>query len=252
MTQQGNPGRRVERFLTTRWSVVQAAGEEDSPASREALARLCEAYWYPLYAFVRRSGHDAAAARDLTQGFFARLLEKRDLAAADPGRGRFRSFLLANLKFFLANERERQGALKRGGGRAPFSMDFEGADSRFGLEPAHGETPERAFERTWALALLERVLELVGREYARRGQGELFEALRPELTGAEPESRRALAERLSMTEGALKVALHRLRRRYGDALREAIAETVADPSEVDREIGALFEVLGPEKTGGAL
>ena len=231
------------RFLTTRWSVVRNAGRA-SASSSAALSELCEAYWYPLYAFVRRSGHGADEARDLTQGFFARLLEKREFEGADPERGRFRTFLLNGMKFHLANEREKARALKRGGGRAPLSIDHGQADSRYGLEATDELTPERLFERAWALALVDRVLDALGEEYAARGKGALFDALRSTLTGGAGESRAELAERLDTTENALKVAIHRLRARFGERLRGEIADTVADEADIEDELRHLFDVLG--------
>ena len=238
-------------FLTTRWSVVRRASAPDEPASREALERLCESYWFPLYAYVRRTGVNDAEARDLVQGFFARLLEKLDFAAADPALGRFRAFILTSLKHFLANQRERERALKRGGGRAPLSLDYDRADSRFGLEPADEATPEDAIERTWALELIERVMGQVEADYTEKGKADLFEALRGTLVaGADEGSRAELAARLDLTEGALKVAVHRLRKRFGERLRAEIAHTVGGPEEVDREIRSLFSILGRSPGAG--
>jgi RNA polymerase sigma-70 factor (ECF subfamily) len=233
------------RFPTTRWSRVVAAGDSAEPDAAEALADLCSAYWFPIYAFVRRKGHDAERALDLTQSYFARLLERRPIAAADPARGRFRSFLLSDCSHFLAHERERDGALKRGGGRAVVSIVADDAEGRFDLEPSHEETPERAFERDWALALLDSVLDGLRREYERTGRGATFEVLKVVLTaGARPAPQADLALRLGTTEAAVQVATHRLRARYREALRSAIAATVADESEVDDELKALFAALG--------
>lgn len=231
-------------FATTRWSLVAAAGDPSGPAARAALADLCRAYWFPVYAYVRRRGHAHHAAQDLTQAFFARLVEKNDLAAADRTRGRFRSFLLAACQHFLANEHDRATAKKRGGGRHPFPLDFADADGRFGREPATDDTPERAFERRWALELLEQAVTELRREYAESGRGRLFDALKGVLTGGADAPYAALAADLGLTEGAVKVAAHRLRQRYRDRLREAIARTVADPAEVDDEIRDLFAALG--------
>ena len=237
-------------FLTTRWSVVRAAARGGDARSesdvRSALASLCEGYWFPLYGFVRRRGHGADDACDLTQAFFARLVEKRDFDSAAPEHGRFRAFLLAALKNFLANERERARALKRGGDQAPLSIDAREADSRFAVDPADVETPERAFERDWAHALLARALEALRRDYEGRGQRELFEALEGTLGGAVPtdEDRAALAERLRTSEGALNVAAHRLRRAFRERLRAEVAGTLADPGDVEDELRALFEALG--------
>jgi RNA polymerase sigma-70 factor (ECF subfamily) len=231
-------------FATTRWSLVAAAGDPAAPDARAALADLCRGYWFPVYAYVRRRGHDHHAAQDLTQAFFARLIEKNDLAAADRTRGRFRSFLLAACQHFLANEHDRTTAKKRGGGRPAVSLDFADADGRFGREPATDETPERAFERRWALELLEQAVAELRREYAESGRGRLFDALKGVLTGGADVPYTALAAELGLTEGAVKVAAHRLRQRYRDRLREAIARTVADPAEVDDEIRSLFAAVG--------
>jgi len=238
-----HPGRA--HFATTRWSMVVAAGARATPRSEEALARLCEAYWYPLYAYVRRWGYTADEAQDLTQEFFARLMEKGYLRQADPHRGRFRSFLLAALKHFLANERDRAGAQKRGGGRPPLPLEIETAEGRYSLEPVDPETPEKIFERRWALILLDKVLSRLRDEYHRTGRGALFDVLKDLLTsGKADETYARLGAELGMSEGAVKVAVHRLRRRFGELLREEIAETVADPQDVDDEIRYLFTALG--------
>jgi RNA polymerase sigma-70 factor (ECF subfamily) len=222
-----------------------AAGQRSSPQSSAALATLCENYWYPLYAYVRRRGHDADEAQDFTQAFFARLLEKNDLAAADPGRGRFRSFLLASLKHFLANEWDRARAEKRGGGRFVLSIDFRTAEERYRAEPSHDLTPEKIFERRWALMLLENVLARLHDESAQAGKMDSFDRLKGFLTGEQAAMTYGqLAAELNMSEGALKVAVHRLRRRYRELLRAEIEETVADPEEIDQEIRDLFAALG--------
>jgi RNA polymerase sigma-70 factor (ECF subfamily) len=223
--------------------MVRAAGDSSGPEARDALASLCTAYWYPLYAFVRRQGHGPEQAQDLTQGFFARLLEKNDLASADQTRGRFRSFLLAACKHFLSNERDREHALKRGGGRVPLSIDRTAAEGCYGREPSHDETPERLFERRWALTLLEQVLARLRGEYETAGKGRLFERLKGHLTGGGEAHAQAAAE-LRMSEGAVKVAVHRLRQRYRDLLRDEIAQTLTDPAEVEDEVRALFAALG--------
>ncbi len=241
------------RFATTHWSVVVAARGSDPDRARAALADLCRAYWYPLYAFIRHQGHPADRAQDLTQEFFTRLLEKDFLGDVDRQKGKFRSFLLAACKHFLANEHDREHALKRGGGRQSFSIDFRDADGRFVHEPAHGDTPEREFERRWALALLDRVLARLRGEYEAGGKRRLFEALKPRLTGGAggaPYAR--LAEGLGLTEGTVKVAVHRLRQRYRDLLHEEIAQTLDDPAQVEDEIRALFAALGPEKSATRL
>jgi RNA polymerase sigma-70 factor (ECF subfamily) len=231
-------------FATTHWSLVLAARGRPSPDARAALADLCRVYWYPLYAFVRRSGHDATTAEDLTQEFFARLLEKGWLGQADRTKGRFRSFLLAACKHFLTNERDRARALKRGGGKPPLPIDFGGADQRYAREPADELTPERLFERRWALALLDQVLADLRTEYAAVGKGALFDRLKAHLGGAADSAPyESVAAELGMTAGAVKVAAHRLRQRYRDRLRDAIARTLDDPAAVDDEIRHLFAVL---------
>jgi RNA polymerase sigma factor (sigma-70 family) len=233
------------RFATTRWSMVVAAGAAGDTGGRAALESLCGAYWYPLYAFERRGGTPVEDARDLVQGFFAELLEKDVLAQADRDRGRFRTFLIAAFRHFASKEREKARALKRGGGRAPLPLDFEDGESRYLREPADDRTPERLFERRWALTLLDEALGRLKEEHRAAGREPLFEALRGTLgSGDGPgASYAALGEGLGMSEGAVKVAVHRLRRRYRDVLRAAIAETVADPSEVDDEIRHLLGAL---------
>jgi RNA polymerase sigma-70 factor (ECF subfamily) len=235
------------RFTTTKWSQVLAAGQADAGGSREALSRLCESYWYPLYAYVRRWGYDADQAQDLTQEFFARLLEKHYLRAADPARGRFRSFLLASLKHFLANERDRAGAVKRGGRMTVVPLEIENAEGRYSLEPPDGETPERVYERRWALTLLERTLARLSREFEAAGKRAQFARLEGYLTGEQETLPYAkLALELGMSEGAIKVAVHRLRRRFGALLREEVGETVSMPEQVDDEIRDLFRALRGE------
>jgi RNA polymerase sigma-70 factor (ECF subfamily) len=231
------------RFLTTRWSLIVAAQKPGADQAREALAELCRLYWYPLYAYIRRRGHDAVSAEDLTQAFFAHLLEKHALASVSPERGRFRSFLLTSCQHFLVNEHERANALKRGGGRL-VSLDLTGADGRYRAEPDHEETPERLFDRGWALALLEQTLQSLRSEYERADKSALFHALKGQLTGDETRPYAALAEELGTTESAIKSAVHRLRQRYGEILREQIGETVTTDAEIDDEVRALFEALG--------
>ena len=239
------PDRR--RFATTRWSQVLAAGQVQTRDSREALSRLCESYWYPLYAYVRRWGYDAEQAQDLTQEFFARLLEKHYLRAADPSRGRFRSFLLAALKHFLANERDRAGAVKRGGRAMVVSLEMENAEGRYSFEPPDSETPETIYERRWALTLLERTLARLAGEFQATGRQALFGRLEGHLTGDQDALPYGdLAAELGMSEGAVKVTVHRLRRRFGTLLREEIGETVSTPAEVDDEIRELFRAIKAE------
>ena len=206
-----------------------AAGADSSEQADRALAELCAAYWYPLYAYVRRRGYEAEDARDLTQAFFAKLLEKRSLAAADPARGRFRSFLLISMKNFLASEWRRQAALKRGGDVEVVSIDYQDAENRYRDEPAHAFTPEAIYERRWALELLERAVDDVRKQYAGRGQTELFDAFK-EYLGYDPGGApyRELSQRLDQSEAALRTALSRLRARWRARLRELVAETVQE------------------------
>jgi RNA polymerase sigma factor (sigma-70 family) len=231
-------------FATTRWSLVAAARDPSAPDARQALADLCGLYWYPVYAYVRRREHDHHRALDLTQGFFARLLEKHDLASADRARGRFRSFLLAACQHYLVNQHDHETARKRGGGRAHVPLPFGDAAGRFASEPAHSDTPEKEFDRRWALELLARAVDGLRAEYAESGRAKLFDALKECLTGGAGVNHAGLAEQLGMTAGAVKVAIHRLRQRYRDRLRALIAETVASPDEVDEEIRDLFAALG--------
>jgi RNA polymerase sigma-70 factor (ECF subfamily) len=231
-------------FATTRWSLVAAATDPAAPHAREALADLCRLYWFPIYAYVRRRGQDHHAAQDLTQAFFARLLEKNDLAAADKIRGRFRSYLLTACQHFLANAHDHDTAKKRGGGRPHLPLDFADADTRYSHEPTDEETPERAFDRQWALGLLDRALGELRAEYADSGRATLFDALKDSLAGGAEVPYADLARELGMTEGAVKVAVHRLRQRYRDRLRGLIADTVEKPEDVDDEIRDLFAALG--------
>jgi RNA polymerase sigma-70 factor (ECF subfamily) len=231
-------------FVTTHWSVVLTAGRSDTPRARDALARLCQAYWHPLYAYVRRLGNSPPDAQDLTQEFFARLLAKNYLADADESRGRFRSFLLTALKHFLANEWDKARAQKRGGGQPPIPIDLGTAETACHFEPADDTTAEKIFERRWALTLLEQVMRRLREEYVYTGREKLFEQLKPTLTEASRTVRYAeIAGRLGMSEGAVKVAVHRLRQRYRELLRAEIADTVASPGEVDDELRNLFAAL---------
>jgi RNA polymerase sigma-70 factor (ECF subfamily) len=239
--------RGVTDFPTTRISLVTAAAGGSDRQSLEALATLCGLYWYPLYAYVRRCGYDADEAQDLTQGFIVRLLEKNSLRHFQHERGRFRSFLLAALKHFLANERDAVHAQKRGGGLAPvpLSVALDTGERRYRLEPRDEMTPERIFEKHWALGLVNRVLDRLREESASSGKGPPFDRLRGCLTGDDNRiGYRELGSELGMSEGAVKVAVHRLRHRFHEALREEIAVTVADQSEVGDEIRYLLTVLG--------
>lgn len=230
--------------MTTQWSAVLAAGRGDTTNSPAALEELCRNYWPPLYAYVRRLGHSPHDAQDLTQEFFARLLEHNVVAKADRERGRFRSFLLASLKNFLAHEWEKAGAQKRGGHAHTISLDSDTAETY--LQPAAADdTPEKAYDRQWALTLLDVVLRRLREEYVASGRDGLFLALKETLTGTRSEiPYRDLGARLGMSEGAVRVAAHRLRQRYRDLLREEIAHTVAGPAEAEEELRQLFAALG--------
>ena len=234
----------ARRFQTTRWTLVLKARDVTSEESRAALSELCEAYWYPLYAFVRREGHQPDDAMDLTQGYFATLLEKDYLKDVRPEAGRFRSFLLTSLKHFLYNDWDRRKALKRGGGIDQISLDACEAERRFALEPTSGETPENLYERQWAATVLDRTLASLEAEYTESDTAERFRALRGYLIGdssGDPYSQ--IAEKLDMSIAAVKVAVHRLRKRFGQTLRVEIAEIVADPKDVDDEIRYLLTVV---------
>lgn len=230
--------------MTTRWSVVLAAGHQSSPDAARALESLCQSYWYPLYAFVRQSGKQPDDARDLTQEFFARVLEKDYLDAADRERGRFRNFLLTVFKRFLANEHQRERAQKRGGGQPLVSIDTDDGERRLSLEPSHDWTPEQEFERRWAVALLEQVLERLQSDYASKGKDQVFESLKPYLTVEDdPASYTQIAADLTMTVGAVKVAVHRLRQRYRDLIRDEVASTVEYEDDTDDELVQLLKAI---------
>jgi RNA polymerase sigma-70 factor (ECF subfamily) len=232
------------RFPTTCWGRILQAGDPVAPEASAALGALCRDYWYPLYAFVRRKGHDPETAQDLVQGLFASLLERDDLRRLDPERGRFRSFLMACCTHYLARQLERERTARRGGGRVAIPIDALAAESRFGGEPGHDLTAERLFERRWALTLLDRVLAGLDTELARSDKRALYERLRPALAGVEEASPyKEIADELGLTFGAVKMAAHRLRARYRERLREEIARTVADPSEIDAEIQDLLVAL---------
>jgi RNA polymerase sigma-70 factor (ECF subfamily) len=229
------------RFATTNWSVVLRAGSEDSPAAREALGDLCSAYWYPVYALVRRYGHAAPEAEDLAQAYFTRFLEKEWVRELRPECGRFRSFLRVSVRNFLHNERVRASAAKRGSGSPPISLDGATAEGRYALEPVEAATPETLFERAWAQEVLARALDRLRRE-AGEGEGaERFEGLRGYLAGDEPVlTLRELGDAWGIGESSVRSVLHRLRKRLGRLLREEIAATVADPGEVDGELRHLL------------
>ena len=238
------PGAGDARFVTTHWSVVLAAGQTDVSRAQGALARLCQTYWYPLYAYIRRRGYSPHDSQDLTQAFFAHVLERQALASADPNRGRFRSFILTALNNFLATEWEKAHALKRGGGRQVISLDMAAAEQRFDLEPVDPVSPDQLFEKQWALALLDQVLSQLEAEYTHSRKAELFNTLKQTLTGtSESQPYSILATKLAMSESAVKVAVHRLRKRYRELLRIEITNTVADPDQTDEELRELFNVL---------
>ena len=231
-------------FATTHWSAVLEAGRQGSPEATEALEELCRQYWYPLYAFVRRYGHDVHTAQDLTQEFFRKLLEKNYLGIADRRRGKFRWFLLAAFKAFLANEWDRARALKRGGGHKAIALDELTAEERYRIEPSDGLTADRIYERRWALTLLETARGRVKEEFARAGKGGRFDVLEGCLPGEErTRSYGEIATELGMSESAVKVEVHRRKKRYGELLREEVGKTVADASDVDEEVRYLIDVL---------
>jgi len=231
------------RFASTRWSLVAAAGKH-SPEAQQALAALCQVYWYPLYAYARRQVANVEDAQDLTQEFFAQLIEKDYLQAADPQRGKFRSFLLTAFKRFMAKERDRANAQKRGGDRRILSLDFQAGESRYSLEPGSPGTPETVYERRWALTLLEQALTRLRQEFTDAGKQQLFQTLKATLTGdgsLEPYGQ--IATQLGMSEPAVKVAVHRLRQRYKELLRDEIAQTVTSADEIDDELRDLFNAV---------
>jgi RNA polymerase sigma-70 factor (ECF subfamily) len=232
-------------FVSTRWSVVLAAQEKSSPESAAALETLCRAYWYPLYAYVRGSGHSPHDAQDLTQEFFARLLANDYLLAANREKGRFRTFLRVCIKRFLANEWDRQRAVKRGGGERPTSLNAVGAEQRYATELTAGVPPDRLYERQWAMALLDQAMTRLRAEYTDTARVAEFDQLKSALTaerGAIPYA--ALAAALNTTEGAARVAVHRLRKRYRELFRATVADTVSEADEVDDEVRYVVGVLG--------
>jgi len=228
-------------FATTHWTVVLAAGRRSTPDSERALEQLCLTYWFPLYAYVRRRGHTKEDAEDLTQAFFARFLQKNYLAGLDSERGRFRAFLLAALKHFLANEWDKARTQKRGGGAPHLSLDWQSADQQFQFADAGALSPDRAFDREWAMALLGKVIERLRAECAAEDKSAQFEALKGFLTADKAECSYAeAAAALGIEETAARVAVHRLRKRYRQLLRAEIAHTLADPAQLDEELRALF------------
>jgi RNA polymerase sigma-70 factor (ECF subfamily) len=233
------------RFVTTRWTLVLAAADTASPDSREALAALCQDYWYPLYVYARRRGHGPEDARDLTQGFFAKLLEKNYLKAADRERGKFRTFMLTALQRYMANEWDRERAQKRGGGKPPISLDLEWAEGGLAQEPADDMTPEDVFERCWAMAQFEKVIERMRGEMSLPGREARFELLKGYVTGEGGNlPYREVAKQLEVSESSVKVAVHRMRKRFGELLREEVRQTVDRPESVDAEVRHLLSSVG--------
>jgi RNA polymerase sigma-70 factor (ECF subfamily) len=241
------PARR--QFASTRWSVVAAAGQGESPEAALALGTLCRVYWYPLYAYARRRLGNAHDAQDATQAFFAQLLDKNFLHEVDRARGKFRSFLVAAFSHFLSKERDKANAQKRGGGRTLVPLDFQSGEEQYRFEPADNETPEAIFERRWALTLLQQTLKRLRDEFCAAGKEKLFDCLKETLTGEElPRPYAQVADELGISEPAIKVAVHRLRRRYQELLRDEIAQTVARPEDVDEELRSLFAAVRARKS----
>ena len=232
------------RFATTHWTVVLAAGNSSSPQHQQSLSKLCKTYWFPLYAYLRRQGYDSHQAEDYTQGFFAGILERQGLRRADPKYGKFRSFLLASLKNFLTDEWDRARTEKRGGDKKIFSLNIENAETWYSAEPADVLSPEKLFERSWALTVLKQAMERLKAECQSADKQQLFDRLKIYLTAqSDVIPYRDVAAALGMTEGAVKVAVHRLRRRYRELVRDEIAQTVTTEAEVDEEIRDLFAAL---------
>ena len=232
-------------FKTTSWSVVLAAKNERSAVSREALRLLCETYWFPLYSFIRHRGYPVESAEDLTQEFFAKLVAKNYLKDVEPAKGRFRSFLLASLSHFLANERAKDMAQKRGGRQVHLPLDFSNAEQRYVSGPSRGLSPEALFDVEWARTTIEAALSQLEAEYTKSGKSAVFIGLKSCLTGEKTDlPLKELARSLNMTESATKVAIHRLRKRYGARLRDAIANTVEKPEDVDEELRYLATLAG--------
>jgi len=242
-TRNSAPSNRP-RFATTHWSVVLAAGKSSSPNQKQALETLCEGYWFPLYAYLRQRGLDSHQAEDSTQAFFTHILDKHSLQTADPKYGKFRSFLLIRLKSFLSDERDRAQAKKRGGGRKILSLGFQNAEDQYALEPADQLSPEKLFEKSWALTVLERTMDRLEKEMAKKNKKKLFDHLKVYLTTEKDViPYRNMAKELKMAEGSVRVAVHRLRRHYRKLLRGEIAQTVTDEDQIDEEMGHLFAAL---------
>jgi RNA polymerase sigma factor (sigma-70 family) len=232
--------------MTTRWSAVLLSAQSQAPGSDQAREEFCRLYWYPLYAFIRRRGYNADDARDLTQGFFLFIFDHKALQRATPTKGKFRSFLLGSLKNYLSNEYQRENAIKRGGKIDFVSVDFSDGEDRYSREPTDSLTPEKIFDASWALTLLRRAIEQLKEEYSAQGKATVFETLRPflDVSGqAAAPSYEIVAEKLGVSGAGVKTLIHRLRKRYSEILRESVAQTVADPGEIDDEIRSLCEAL---------
>jgi RNA polymerase sigma factor (sigma-70 family) len=231
-------------FATTHWSVVLAAGQTNSPEMEAALEALCKSYWFPIYSYIRRRGHEHQNALDLAQGFFEMLLEKKNLAGIDPHRGRFRSFLLTVLNGYLANQYDRETAQKRGGGKKIISLDDDTIENRYQLEPATNLTPDKIYERHWAVAVMQKALDDLAAEFSSAGKTRLFEALKIYLT-TEPSAGdyKIIAQQLNMKEGGIAVSVYRMRQRYRELVRGVVANTVSNPMEIDDEMRHLLELL---------
>jgi RNA polymerase sigma factor (sigma-70 family) len=238
-----------EYFATTRWTVVVAAGRQRTPESGRALEELCRIYWYPLYAYLRRQGRSKEDAEDLTQGFFAQLLERHDFAGLSSEKGKFRAFLLIALKHFVSNERRRAARLKRGGGQPLLSLDWQDADSRYQIEPADNLTPDKLYDRAWAVRLLEQVIVRLRDASAAEGKADQFERLKPFLmVGKSAIPYPEAAADLKISEATVRVIVHRFRRRYRELLRDEIAQTLADPAHVEEELQSLFSAFDDPQT----
>ena len=234
----------ASQFMATRWSIVLAAGKMSGQRRQRALEELARAYWVPLYGYIRRKGHDASVAEDLVQGFFAHLLEKQALSKVDQELGRFRAFLLASLKNYMRDQWDKAKAIKRGGGKRVVELDAMLAEGCYRNEPVDDLTPERLFDRNWAMALLSQVMTRLGEEFEKKGQKPLFEAIQGSIAGsAEGLSYAQAGKKLGMSESAVKMAAHRLRKRYREILRDEIAQTVSGPELIDEEIRFLMNCL---------
>ena len=222
--------------------IVNAGGSGSQ--SQQALEQLCQIYWYPLYAFLRGRNHSHQEAEDLTQGFFAHLLERDRIQFADQQRGRFRTFLLKSLENYSTGQWRRDTAEKRGGRVTTLSLDFKSADERYQCEPVDHQTPERLFDRVWALTILHQTMDQLAEDYKSGGKSDLFDALRWQLIDPQPQSLSGVARDLSMSDGAIRVAAHRMRQRYRQRLRDMVAQTVSEPDQIDEELSMLLAALG--------